>query len=188
MDTEPFNFLGFFAVVNCGSLPHLKNKMFLISCTLLLPPASEGWREVIFSLCVSVHTSTGGGGRVGTPPIQVRSQDRGGRAGVGTPPSRSDPRRGVGTPPSRSDHYKMITRWGGYPPFHPGQIPGWGGRGQGRGYPLLEQHSVCLLRSWRCASCVHAGGLSCLEYVCVRLLPQGWRPVWRILVHSGSIG
>ena len=28
----------------------------------LLPPASEGWGKVIFSLCVSVHTSTGGGG------------------------------------------------------------------------------------------------------------------------------
>ena len=26
----------------------------------LLPPASEGWREVIFSLCVSVHTWGGG--------------------------------------------------------------------------------------------------------------------------------
>ena len=29
-----------------------------------LPPASEEWREVIFSLCVSVHTSTGGGSHV----------------------------------------------------------------------------------------------------------------------------
>ena len=27
---------------------------------VLLPPASEGWREVIFSLCVSVHTPGGG--------------------------------------------------------------------------------------------------------------------------------
>ena len=42
-----------------------------------LPPASEGWGKVIFLLCVSVHTSTGGGqvprsgldggGEVGTP-------------------------------------------------------------------------------------------------------------------------
>ena len=29
------------------------------------------------------------------------------------------------------------------------------------GYPLLQQHSVCLLRGGRYASCVHAGGLSC---------------------------
>ena len=27
---------------------------------VFLPPASEGWREVIFSLCVSVHTRGGG--------------------------------------------------------------------------------------------------------------------------------
>ena len=30
---------------------------------ILLPPASEGWGKVIFSLCMSVHTSMG----VGTP-------------------------------------------------------------------------------------------------------------------------
>ena len=34
-------------------------------CTILLPPASEGWGKVLFSVCLSVHTSTGGGG--GTP-------------------------------------------------------------------------------------------------------------------------
>ena len=28
----------------------------------LLPPASEGWGKVLFSVCLSVHTSTGGGG------------------------------------------------------------------------------------------------------------------------------
>ena len=39
---------------------------------------------------------------------------------------------------------------------HPGQIPGWG-----EGYPLPEQRSVYLLRGGRCASCFHAGGLSC---------------------------
>ena len=27
----------------------------------LLPPASEGWGKVLFSVCLSVHTSTGGG-------------------------------------------------------------------------------------------------------------------------------
>ena len=26
-----------------------------------LPPASEGWGKVLFSVCLSVHTSTGGG-------------------------------------------------------------------------------------------------------------------------------
>ena len=45
----------------------------------------------------------------------------------------------------------------------------WGGVPPGKGYPpagvtpLLEQHSMHLLRGGRCASCVHAGGgLSCL--------------------------
>ena len=28
----------------------------------LLPPASEGWGKVLFSVCLSVHTSTGGEG------------------------------------------------------------------------------------------------------------------------------
>ena len=33
----------------------------------------------------------------------------------------------------------------------------------GGGYPLPEQYSVYLLRGGRCASCVHAGGLSCVD-------------------------
>ena len=104
-----------------------------------LPPASEGWREVIFSLCVSVPPWGGGAGQV--PPIQVRSQEGGMvdtpiPSKVPLPPqSRSDPRMGgrAGTPapPSRSDP----RIGGGYPPPpHPGQIPGWG-QGQGRSTP-----------------------------------------------------
>ena len=91
--------------------------------SLLLPPASEGWRRLYFSLCVSVHTSTGGGGgRAGTSPFQVRSQDGGGVRGACIPPSRSDPRMGAGG--------------GGYPHPHPGQIPGQGGR-----YPPIQVRS-----------------------------------------------
>ena len=88
------------------------------------------------------RVGVGGRGRAGVPPIQIRSQ---------------------------------VGGWG-YP--HPGQIPGWGtgwggigyppiqvrsqdGGGGGRG-PLPEQHSVYLLRGGRYASCVHAGGLSCI--------------------------
>ena len=33
----------------------------------------------------------------------------------------------------------------------------------GGGYPLPEQHSEHLLRGGWCASCVHAGGLSCID-------------------------
>ena len=43
----------------------------------------------------------------------------------------------------------------------PSQIWGGGGTTLPGGYPLLEQHSVYLLRGGRYASCVHAGGLSC---------------------------
>ena len=42
---------------------HPYNLLFVFSyvITWFLPPASEGWGKVIFSLCVSVHTSMGGG-------------------------------------------------------------------------------------------------------------------------------
>ena len=48
----------------------------------LLPPASEGWGKVIFSLCMSVHTLTGGEGGVPCPAdgvggIPIPGQDRG---------------------------------------------------------------------------------------------------------------
>ena len=38
-----------------------KNKNFL-SKIVFLPPASEGCGKVLFSVCLSVHTSTRGGG------------------------------------------------------------------------------------------------------------------------------
>ena len=40
--------------------------VLIVTCFLferkLLPPASEGWGKVLFSVYLSVHTSTGGGG------------------------------------------------------------------------------------------------------------------------------
>ena len=89
---------------------------------------------------IQVRSQNGGGGAAWAgwgryPPVQVRSQ--------GTPLPGQIPGRGQEqgmyhppTPPSRSD-----PRMGGY--------------------PLLEQHSVYLLRGGRYASYVHAGGLSC---------------------------
>ena len=88
---------------------------------LFLPPASEGWGKVIFSLCVSVYTSMRG-----TP---FPGQDE----GEGTPFPCQDgggaplPRSGWGVPPVR-------TGWGRdmrYPfPGQDGKIPhpraGWG--------------------------------------------------------------
>ena len=70
------------------------------------------------------------------------------RSGWGTPPTRS----GWGTPPTRSG-------WGT-------PRPGLDGGGVPPPRPSLdktEQHSECLLRGGRCASCVHAGGLSCVD-------------------------
>ena len=116
------------------------------------------------------------GGGAGNPHIQVRSQDRG-QGGVGTPHPGQIPGWGWGqvgwgghppvqvrsqdegqVPPCPGQIKGQGGREGGYP--HPGQIPGWGG-----GYPLLEQHSVYLLRGGQCAFCVHAGGLSCLFHI-----------------------
>ena len=70
----------------------------------LLPPASEGWGKVLFSVCLSVHISGGGGSRSGGGLPSLRSQ--GGpslRSGGGAPRSRS----GSGGPSLRSG--------GGYP-------------------------------------------------------------------------
>ena len=80
---------------------------------VLLPPASEGWRKVMFSLCSLLRGGEGGWG--GYPP----------------PLSRLDPRiGGAGRVPP---HPGQIPGWvgGQVPPCptpHPGQIPGWGGR------------------------------------------------------------
>ena len=107
----------------------------------------------IFSLCVSSHLDGGGGGYLihwwGVPPSQVQvggyllSRSR----WVRYPCPRS--RQGVPLPGK------------GYPPASRSD-PGWR-------VPLPEQHSVYLLRSRRCASCVSAGRLSC----CVQIIPFG---------------
>ena len=46
---------------NICSLNSYHQRCMVDSFFCFLPPASEGWREVIFSLCVSVHTWGGGG-------------------------------------------------------------------------------------------------------------------------------
>ena len=83
-------------------------------------PHSEGCGKVIFSVCVSVHTSTGGGG-IPTPfpfrpgkgyPTPCQDLGRGypppSRTGMGVPPSRPE----KGAPPSG----QMPGRGGGVPP------------------------------------------------------------------------
>ena len=145
--------------------------------TTLLPPASEGWGKVIVSLCVSVHTSTGG------TPFQVYVGYPLPRSRWGYPLSKS--RQGVPLPRSRQGEPPSQVLSGGSPfpgpgrgvPHSqvqvpcPGQIPGWGQgccrvtpsiqvRSQDGEYPLPEQHSMYLLCGGRFASC--AGGLTCL--------------------------
>ena len=134
---------------------------------LFLPPASEGWGKVLFSVCLS----TSGGGvphpRSGRGGYPIPGLGGGGvlhpRSGQGTPPD-----LGWGTPPGPG----MRTRDGvpprpgmGYPPG-PGMgyppRPGMGYLpGPGMGTPPDLGHSEHLLFGGRYASCVHAGGLSC---------------------------
>ena len=100
-----------------------------------LPPASEGWGKVIFSLGVSVHTSTGGGTPsqvwVGGTPSQVwpgevtPSQVWLG----GVPHPRSDQggtpsQVWLGVPYPRSGGGVPHTRSGGYPISGPGGTRG----------------------------------------------------------------
>ena len=109
-------------------------------------------------------------GRVGGYPSQVPL-----RHGMGLPP----PGPGMGYPPG----WGMPLRPGtGYPPrpgtgYPPG--PGMGyPPGPGTGYPPgpemgypppTDQHSEHLLHGGRYASCVHAGGLSCLRNLLIHL-------------------
>ena len=101
---------------------------------ILLPPASEGWGKVIFSVCSHL-------GRGAVPishnALQHYTECHGAPGGV---PCQVQP-GGVGTLAGG------VPWWGGY--------PGWGGT-------QLGQHREYLLHGGRYASCVHAGGLSCL--------------------------
>ena len=135
----------------------------------------------------SLFTPGGGGGGEGGYPYSIMlcniSQNAMGQpggggtlpgpAGGGGYPARSsrggDPGRGgtlaggvpwLGAYPGRGG-----TLAGGVP--WPGGYPGWGGTLAGEGVPCrggtqLGQHREYLLHGGRYASCVHAGGLSCL--------------------------
>ena len=141
--------------------------------SVLLPPASEGWRKVIFSVCS--HQRGGGGGT----PIQS----------MGVPPSFS-----MGGYHNLSDGIPPSSQWRGYPHLAdrwgtPGYAlvgTGWGStppppiqdlmevpphRGLDGGIVRLsetEQHSEHLLRGGRYTSCVHTEDF----LVLILLLPQ----------------
>ena len=138
---------------------------------LFLPPAYVVRREstVFTGVCLST-----GGGRGGTRThegVPDRVPPWGGTwtpGGylTGYPPGGvPGPRGGTQTPRGYLTRYPLggggtRTRGGdltGYP-------PGGGVPGPPRGGTQLGQHSEYLLHSGRYASCVHAGGLSCLNY------------------------
>ena len=110
---------------------------------LLLPPASEGWREVIFSVCPHF-------GGVPNPALDGGGGTRSSLGRGGTPTL-----DGGGTP----SHVRGGTPSWGHTPSH----VWWGIPGT----PPHHQNSKHLLRlcGGRCASCVHAGGLSCSYFV-----------------------
>ena len=182
---------------------------------LSLPPASEGWRKVMFSLCPPLREGGYPHLAVGGYSILPHGRGRGiphhSRDGGMVPPS--SPNRGGypgvlpcqqdgGTPPLTRWGYPPSARWGtpcsdlgwGYPPIRKdGGTPYWEGCGTppfrtGWGTPPppphqeTEQHSDHLLRGGRYASCVHAGGLSCLSlfFFCFSFRKRSFRG-WSVL-------
>ena len=99
---------------------------------------------------VPPHPGLGGGPTWGTP-----------HPGLGGGPAWGTPHPGLGrgptqgTPPSRS-------RWGACPGYPPPSRSRWGAH-PGYPPPHQEQHSVYLLHGSWYASCIHTGGLSCLN-------------------------
>ena len=155
----------------CGD----SGQTYILVCSIgfespLLPTASEGWGKVMFSVCSQ--------GRRGYPEVPIPhpprylpltkvptpphpSQDGGGGTPMYLPPAKVPP------PPCRSG------RGRGYPKVlnpPPTPIQVWMGGGLFvwtlrylPPTPGIGQHMEYLIRCGRYASCVHAGGLSCLD-------------------------
>ena len=103
---------------------------FVAEFFLFLPPASEGWGKVLFSVCLSVHTSWGGypisglgrGGGVSHPRSGQGGvpHPRSGRGGTpsqvwpgGYPLGQGTPQDlGWGTPPGHWTGYSPDLGWG----------------------------------------------------------------------------
>ena len=103
--------------------------------------------NVLTRVCVSVH---GGGGGY---PRQVPIPDGGGYP-------HPVPMKGGGYPILLVGRGTPIPDLGwGVPPI---QVRSQVRTGGGGWHPQLEQHSMYLLHGGRYASCIHAGGLSCL--------------------------
>ena len=149
----------------------------------LLPLASEGWGMVIFSGCLSVHREGGYPGQVqlgrGMYLSLVQS---------GWYPSQVQPGWGylsqvqLGYPHHGQDWGNPNQDWGTtFPPCQDWGTPGIG-----------QQSKQFLCGGW-CASCIHAGELSCFEifweffHVWSKILFQALNP-YRTGSHSRSNG
>ena len=132
------------------SLPHTFGIAFCF-----LPPASEGWGKVLFSVCLSVHISGGG------YPSQVWGGPHP-RSGQGGYPI---PGLGWGGTPSQVWTGGTPQTWDRVPPdLGQGTLRTWDGVPPPTWNIASTWH---LLRGGRYASCVHAGGLSCSPFVLI---------------------
>ena len=149
-----------FMYVVLKGTPRPRESFIGVLSLLLLPPASDGWGKVIFLLCVSVQTSTGGGyphprsgwgiphlrSRMGEyPPISHPGRENAPCQDSGIP----HPRSGQEIPPL------VRTGWG-YPPswywikVHPPTSRlDWGTPLSPLGDRAATRQAVCLLRSLR---------------------------------------
>ena len=147
--------------------------------TLYLPPASEGWGKVIVSVCVSVHTwgwvpqpadggyphlRSGWGGGYPIPGLDGGGYPISHPAYGGYPIPGLD---GGGYPLPRSGQGVPHPAYWGVPHLGRGSPRSW----KGEGVPTWEgstpppggtpHHSMYVLHGGQCASCIHAGELSC---------------------------
>ena len=107
----------------------------------LLPPASEGWRKVIFSVCLSVHISTGRGGGYPVLPNEGEGEYPHPRSVQGGIPSKAWT-RGVPHPRSRLESTPSRVQTGEYLiPGPDSEVPHPRSR-QGRGYPWVPPIQV----------------------------------------------
>ena len=129
----------------------------------LLPPASEGWRKVMFSLCPPLQGGTPFPGAGGTPfpgPGRGYPLPRWG----GYPLLRS--RWGRGVPHLR----RGTPTWEGVPPAWEG-VPPLSRSDPRMGVPPSWSSIACTCYvAGGVASCVHAGGLSCWQVALVNVI------------------
>ena len=176
-----------------GSLLQCK---FTVNATSLITARIQrmgGGGEVLFSVCQFTPRLWGGGGGYpiwltgggGEYPVPGPDGGEGGDTSScswGLPHLRSG--QGVSTPIQDQDGGHPCQDWMGVP-LHPGldEVPCPGLFGipppiqdcMGKPPPPppcqeTDQHSQHLLRGRQCASCVHAGGLSCLISISVRIV------------------